>query len=168
MRHLFDRGKQVYVLDGDALRQGLSHGLGFSPIDRAENIRRAAEVARLFADAGFIVVAALISPSAADRQLARRIVGDAFREVHVRADLDTCRARDPKGLYARAAAGEIAQFTGVSAPYEPPQSPDVVVDTTAGDPARSLDTLIRFAEVAFIGAPEPAARSISLAAMTGI
>lgn len=128
-RHLFDRGYQVYVLDGDNLRQGLNRNLGFSPEDRSENIRRVAEVARLFADAGIIVLTAFISPYRADRASAREIIGEDFREVYVKASLDTCAARDPKGLYARARAGEIPEFTGVTAPYEEPESPDLVLDT---------------------------------------
>ncbi len=149
MRRLFESGRQVYVLDGDTLRQGLNRDLGFSPADRSENIRRTAEVARLFADAGFIVIAALISPAAADRQAARQIVGEGFHEIHVRADIDVCQARDPKQLYRRAVAGEITQFTGVSAPYEAPTRPDLVIDTTQSDVARSLDALEGFATATF-------------------
>lgn len=150
LRRLFDRGRQVYALDGDNLRQGLNSDLGFSAGDRSENIRRAAEVARLFADAGFIVVVALISPLQADRQRARRIVGPAFREVYVRADISTCRQRDPKHLYARADAGEVAEFTGVSAPYEAPSAADVTVDTTDQDIDQSIDALEAFVESAFV------------------
>lgn len=144
-QRLAARGRQVYVLDGDVLRQGLNSDLGFGPDDRAENVRRTAEIARLLADAGLIVIAALISPAAADRRRAREIVGEGFREIYVRADVAACRARDPKGLYARAASGEIAQFTGISAPYEPPQAPDLIVDTATSELEKALDQLTRFA-----------------------
>jgi bifunctional enzyme CysN/CysC len=132
-RRLFARGYFVYVLDGDNIRSGLNRDLGFSAEDRTENIRRVAEVAALFADAGAIVITAFISPSAADRAAARTAAGDAFHEVHIAADLATCEARDPKGLYERARRGEIREFTGISAPYEAPSEPDVVIDT-ARDP----------------------------------
>jgi len=128
-RKLFERGDQVYVLDGDNVRQGLNNDLGFGPDDRTENIRRIAEVANLFADAGFIVVTAFISPYREDRENARAIVGDKFREVFVKASLAACESRDPKGLYVKARAGEIPEFTGISAPYEEPASPELVVDT---------------------------------------
>ena len=154
LRRMFARGRQVYVLDGDNLRGGLNSDLGFSPDDRSENIRRTAEVAKLFADAGFIVVVSLISPTIKDRQAARHIVGDSFREIHVHADLATCRARDPKKLYARAAAGEIAQFTGVSAPYETPQAADLTLDTGAVGVEQGVDVLDKFAEASFGGRAE--------------
>ncbi|MBT6387243.1 MAG: adenylyl-sulfate kinase, partial [Alphaproteobacteria bacterium] len=128
-RKLFERGDQVYVLDGDNVRQGLNNDLGFGPVDRTENIRRIAEVANLFADAGFIVVTAFISPYREDRDNARAIVGNKFREVFVKASLAACEGRDPKGLYVKARAGEIPEFTGISAPYEEPLSPELVVDT---------------------------------------
>ena len=126
---LFRKGYQVYALDGDNVRHGLNATLGFSPEDRAENIRRVGEVAALFADAGFIVLTAFISPYRSDRArartAARRTGVQGFHEVHVRAPLAVCEARDPKGLYRRARAGEIADFTGVSAPYEPPDRPEL-------------------------------------------
>jgi len=128
-RTLFERGNQVYVLDGDNVRQGLNNDLGFGADDRAENIRRIAEVANLFADAGFIVVTSFISPYREDRDNARAIIGDKFREVFVKASLATCEQRDPKGLYIKARAGEIPEFTGISAPYEEPASPELIVDT---------------------------------------
>jgi len=137
-RRLFDQGHQVFVLDGDNLRQGLNRDLGFSAEDRSENIRRVAELARLFADAGFIVITAFISPYRADRQAACTIVGEGFHEVFIDADLATCEARDPKGHYARARAGEIADFTGISAPYEPPESADLSVPTAT----RSVDEAV--------------------------
>jgi bifunctional enzyme CysN/CysC len=137
-RRLFDQGHQVYVLDGDNLRQGLNRDLGFSAADRSENIRRVAELARLFADAGFIVIAAFISPYRADRQSAREIVGQGFHEIFIDADLATCERRDPKGHYARARAGEIAEFTGISAPYEAPLHADLTVPTAT----RSVDEAV--------------------------
>lgn len=128
-RRLFERGYQVFVLDGDNLRHGLNRDLGFSPADRDENVRRTAEAARLFADAGMIVVTALISPLAAGRRLAREVVGAGFREIYVRAGLAECERRDTKGLYARARAGQIKEFTGISAPFEEPDAPDLLIDT---------------------------------------
>lgn len=133
-RALFDRHYQVIVLDGDVIRTGLSADLGFSMNDRVENIRRIGEVAALFAEAGIIVITAFISPYAADRQRARRRVMEhnldtPFVEVHVDAPLAVCEARDPKGLYKKARAGQITQFTGVSDPYEPPPDPEAVVKT---------------------------------------
>ncbi len=126
---LFAAGAQVTVLDGDNLRHGLSAGLGFTPEGRNENIRRTAEVASLFENAGMIVITSLISPERAQREMAREIVGDRFHEIHIDAPLDVCRARDPKGLYAKADAGKISQFTGVTAPYEAPEAADFVVPT---------------------------------------
>jgi adenylyl-sulfate kinase len=133
-RHLFDRGCRVIVLDGDVMRTGLSSDLGFSRADRAENIRRLGEVAALLADAGLIVITALISPYAADRARARQRLTEvnaalSFIEVYVDAPLDVCEARDPKGLYARARSGRLAGFTGVSDPYESPVAPDVHLRT---------------------------------------
>ncbi len=141
-RRLFDRGQQVYVLDGDNIRGGLNKDLGFSPDDRSENIRRIAEAARLFADAGFIVVTAFISPYREDRHNARAIIGDGFQEVFVKAGLDACESRDPKGLYVRARSGEIPEFTGITAPYEEPQDPDLTVDTEALSLDAALNVLI--------------------------
>jgi bifunctional enzyme CysN/CysC len=157
-RELFAKGRQVYVLDGDALRSGLNNDLGFGPEQRVENIRRTAEVARLFADAGLIVVTSLISPYAAEREKARNIVGTHFREIYVKADLATCEARDPKGLYARARAGEIRNFTGIDAPYEAPAAADLVIDTSATSPEAALRDLVAYVEKAT--APQPAAKSV--------
>lgn len=145
-RTLFERGRQVYVLDGDGVRQGLNGDLGFSPQDRAENIRRVAETARLFAEAGMIVVTALISPTREDRARAREIGGAFFREVYVAADLETCESRDPKGLYRRARVGEIPEFTGVSAPYEAPEAAELVIDTGALAIDEAVAELVAFAE----------------------
>lgn len=133
-RRLLERGVFAYVLDGDNVRHGLNADLGFAAEDRSENIRRVGHVARLFTDAGAIVITAFISPYREDRARVRALFDEGdFLEVHVAADLATCEARDPKGLYARARAGEIQDFTGVSAPYEPPEAPELRVDTGAAD-----------------------------------
>lgn len=129
-RELFNLGKQAYVLDGDNIRHGLCSDLAFSPQDRRENIRRVGEVAKLFADAGMICITAFISPYRADRDLVRNMVLDGqFIEVFVNAPLDVCEQRDPKGLYAKARANEVKEFTGISAPYETPQSPELELHT---------------------------------------
>ncbi len=129
-RDLLLGGHRVFVLDGDTLRHGLNHDLGFSEADRRENLRRAAEVVKVMVEAGLIVIASFISPFRAERQMVREILGASFREVYVEASLAACEERDPKGLYKRARAGQIPQFTGISSPYEPPESPDVRLDTT--------------------------------------
>jgi len=127
---LFNQGKQVFTLDGDHLRRGLCSDLDFSPTARKENIRRAGEVAKLFAEAGFICVAAFISPYRSDRALARSISPQGrFLEVYLNAPLAVCERRDPKGLYARARGGQLKEFTGISAPYEPPEQPDLELRT---------------------------------------
>jgi bifunctional enzyme CysN/CysC len=129
-RELFNQGRQAYVLDGDNIRHGLGADLGFSPKDRAENIRRVGQVAKLFADAGIICITAFISPYRADRDLVRQIVPEGrFIEVFVNAPLEVCEKRDPKGLYAKARAKQIKDFTGISAPYETPLKPDVELRT---------------------------------------
>ncbi len=127
--HLFQKGYQAYVLDGDNVRHGLCSDLGFSPEDRVENIRRIGHAAILFARAGFLVITAFISPYRADRDRIRALAPEFFHEVYIDADLRTCENRDPKGLYARARKGEIDDFTGISAPYEPPIRAELVVDT---------------------------------------
>jgi len=125
-RTLFGLGKHAYVLDGDNMRHGLCSDLGFSPEHRKENIRRVGEVAKLFADAGTICITAFISPYRSDRDFVRAIVPTGrFIEVFVNAPLEVCAQRDPKGLYRKARAGEIKDFTGISAPYEPPTKPEV-------------------------------------------
>lgn len=131
-RELFNRGLHVYVLDGDNIRHGLNSNLGFSPEDRAENIRRISEVGRLMADAGTVVITAFISPYRIDRRRAREIALEAgcdFVEIYVNAPLEVCEQRDPKNLYKKARAGEIKQFTGIDAPYEPPEEPEIEVHT---------------------------------------
>lgn len=123
-------GYACYTLDGDNIRHGLNSNLGFSPEDRAENIRRVGEVAALFADAGLICITAFISPYRHDRLLARQAASrTSFHEVHVAADIATCEARDPKGLYRKARAGQLRDFTGIDAPYEAPDAPELVIDT---------------------------------------
>ena len=133
------RGVSAYVLDGDNVRHGLSRDLGFSPAERSENLRRIAEVAKLFVDAGVVVVCAFVSPARADRERVRAALapGD-FVEAHVRASLETCRERDPKGLYGKAASGEIGDLTGVGAPYEPPEQPELVLDTEQRSPGDNV------------------------------
>jgi adenylylsulfate kinase len=127
---LFERGIHTFVLDGDNIRMGLNKNLGFSPADRTENIRRIGEVAKLFADAATIVSTAFISPYRADRDMVRALFpADEFVEILVQASIETCEARDPKGLYKKARAGEIKEFTGISAPYEAPESPEIVLDS---------------------------------------
>jgi adenylyl-sulfate kinase len=127
---LLGSGRSAYILDGDNLRHGLNGDLGFSAADRAENVRRTAEVSALLADAGVVVLVALVSPYRADRDAARAVHaarGLPFLEIHVATSLEECERRDPKGLYARARAGEISGLTGVDDPYEPPDAPEVVV-----------------------------------------
>jgi adenylylsulfate kinase len=129
---LFERGCRTYVLDGDNIRHGLNKDLGFSPEDRVENIRRIGEVAHLFADAGLVAMTAFISPYAADRKLARDMNAQGrFIEVYCQCALDVCEERDPKGLYKKARAGEIKEFTGIDAPYEAPDAPELAVNTGA-------------------------------------
>jgi adenylyl-sulfate kinase len=129
---LIASGRAAYVLDGDNIRHGLCRDLGFAPADRTENIRRIGAVAQLFADAGLVAIAAFISPYRADRDLARRACSEhPFIEVHLSTPLACCEARDPKGLYARARAGALSGFTGIDAPYEEPEQPELRLDTSA-------------------------------------
>jgi bifunctional enzyme CysN/CysC len=131
---LFAAGRHCYSLDGDNLRHGLCRDLGFTDADRVENIRRAGEVAKLMMDAGLIVLASFISPFRADRQMLRELVGaEDFLEIHIDASIETCMARDPKGLYAKAKAGLIPNFTGLGSPYEPPETPDIRLSTEAAN-----------------------------------
>lgn len=129
-KHLHDKGMSTYVFDGDNVRHGLCSDLGFSPEDRAENLRRIGEMLKLFLDAGVICLAAFISPMRSDRERVRKIVGpENFIEVYVSCPLEVCEQRDVKGLYAKARRGEITHYTGISAPYEPPENPDLVLET---------------------------------------
>ena len=147
-RELFNLGRHVYVLDGDNIRHGLCSDLGFSPKDRTENIRRIGEVAKLFADAGVICITAFISPYRADRDLVRKIIPrDRFMEVFVNAPLEVCEQRDPKGLYAKARAKEIKEFTGISAPYEAPLNPEVELRTDQMTIAESVARIVEHLQV---------------------
>jgi bifunctional enzyme CysN/CysC len=144
-RELFRLGQYVYVLDGDNMRHGLCSDLGFSPQDRKENIRRIGETAKLFAEAGIICVTAFISPYRSDRDLVRRITDPGmFVEVYVNAPLEVCESRDPKGLYARARAHQIKEFTGISAPYEPPERPEIELPTDQLTVAESVARIIEY------------------------
>lgn len=146
-RQLVARGVQAYVLDGDNVRHGLNADLGFAPEDRVENIRRVGEVARLLVDAGTVVLAAFISPYREDRARVRGLFEEGtFAEVHVATPIEACEARDPKGLYARARAGEIADFTGVSAPYEAPEAPELKVDTSGVELDPSAASVVEWLE----------------------
>lgn len=141
---LLERGKAVYVLDGDNLRMGLNKDLGFSPADRTENIRRVGCVAQLFADAGIICLTAFISPYRADRDLARQMVPSGrFIEVWVNTPLEACESRDPKGLYQKARAGKIPEFTGISAPYEEPMAAEITLNTADRAVDESADAVVQ-------------------------
>ena len=146
---LFRDGMQVYVLDGDNLRHGLNADLGFSRGDRRENIRRAGQVAALFADAGVLCIAAFISPYRDDREAAREAAQGRFYEVFVRADLATCERRDPKGLYRRARAGEIRNFTAIDDRYEEPKRPSLIVDTATNTVDSCVTELADFVAARF-------------------
>jgi adenylylsulfate kinase len=146
-RLLSERGRLAYVLDGDNVRHGLNKNLGFSHEDRTENIRRIGEVAKLFTDAGVITLTSFISPYRADRDAVRATMDPGeFVEVLVAASIETCEARDVKGLYKKARAGEIPEFTGVSAPYEAPISPELVLDTNRQTVEESVGRLIEYLE----------------------
>jgi adenylylsulfate kinase len=127
---LCSRGVRTYILDGDNVRHGLNKNLGFSPTDRTENIRRIGEVAKLFTDAGTVTLTAFISPYRADRDQVRAIMPDDFVEVYVDCPLEVCEQRDVKGLYQKARAGQIKEFTGISAPYEAPAKPELTIETS--------------------------------------
>lgn len=148
-KRLFEKGFNVFTLDGDNVRHGLNANLGFSPEDRAENIRRVGEVAALFAQAGAIAITSFISPYRSDRDRARAAAGNAFHEIYVAADLKTCEERDPKGLYKKARAGEIKEFTGISAPYEAPETPQLTVDTSTQNVDACVQDLIDYVEAKF-------------------
>ena len=157
-RELFNRGMQAYVLDVDNLRYGLNANLGFSEEDRSENIRRVAEVTKLFANAGFIVITALISPYRSDRARVREIMKEGqirFFEIYADCPIEICEERDPKKLYAKARAGGIKDFTGISAPYEPPENPQLTVHTAQQSLSESvtfiLDYLLQTEGIAVMG-----------------
>lgn len=156
---LHARGVRTYLLDGDNVRHGLNRDLGFGAADRAENIRRVAEVARLMMDAGMVVLSAFISPFERERELARELVGaENFVEVYVRTPLEVCERRDVKGLYRLARAGRITDMTGIGSPYEAPAAPQAVVDASGGPIAPLVERLVR---LALAGAPA------SMAAVAG-
>jgi adenylylsulfate kinase len=138
-------GIRTYLLDGDNVRQGLCKDLGFSVDDRKENIRRVAEVAKLFVDAGIVVITAFISPYRADREMARRLFKPGeFIEVYVKCPLHECERRDPKGLYRKARSGKIKFFTGITAPYEEPLNPEIVVETYKNSVDQAVNQLINY------------------------
>jgi adenylylsulfate kinase len=144
--------KLSYILDGDNIRHGLNKNLGFSPEDRKENIRRISEIANLFSDAGLITMTAFISPYRTDRDFCRELVGEGrFIEIYVKASLNTCENRDPKGLYKKARDGEIKDFTGINAPYEAPNNPEIVIDTDEHDVEESANLVLKkLKELGFI------------------
>jgi len=141
-RELYVLGCRTYVLDGDNVRHGLCGDLGFSVADRHENIRRIGEMTKLFVDAGMIVLTAFISPLRSDRRNVRALLGDDFFEVYCACPIEECERRDVKGLYRRARAGEIKEFTGISSPYESPENPDRVIDTSVFTVEQSVDAVL--------------------------
>lgn len=142
-RVLHANGCQTVVLDGDHVRHGLCRDLGFSPEDRRENIRRVGEVAKLFMETGFIVLTAFISPYRADREDVRRLVGVGdFIEVYCNASIEVCEARDPKGLYRKARSGQLAEFTGISSPYEAPHDPEITIDSGTAEIGACVQRII--------------------------
>src|SRR5262245_25415983 len=143
-QRLREQGRRTCVLDGDSLRTGLCRDLGFSEADRIENIRRVAEVARLMVDAGLTVLVALVSPFRDQRRMARQLLSDGeFVEVFVDTPLEECERRDPKGMYARARRGELKDFTGIGSRYEPPETPDVRIDTSLMSVEESVERVLR-------------------------
>ena len=153
-KQLLDRGHLAYRLDGDNIRHGLNRNLGFSAEDRAENIRRIGEVAKLFTDAGLIVLVSFISPYKKDRDAVRSMMPAAdFVEIHVKVSLETAARRDPKGLYKKAMAGELKNFTGVDDPYEPPDRPEIVIDTEACTAEQAKEQILLFLEQRYLRNP---------------
>lgn len=144
-RRLLDKGFKAYLLDGDTVRSGLNKDLGFSEEDRKENIRRIGEVCKLMHDAGLIVITAFISPYQADRDFVRSLIPNkGFKEVYVKASLETCESRDVKGLYKKARKGIIKDFTGIDSPYQPPLNPEVILDTEKEKEDVSVDILLDY------------------------
>jgi len=148
-QYLFEKNYLVTILDGDAMRDGLNADLDFSQESRKENLRRSGEVAAMLANRGFIVLASFVSPFTEGRQIVQDIIGDNFHLVHVHAEIDDCINRDPKGLYKKAMSGDIKNFTGVGQSYEPPESPDLVVNTSCTDVNTASDSLVQFIEQNF-------------------
>lgn len=144
---LIENSHQAYILDGDNIRHGLNKNLGFSPEDRSENIRRISEVAKLFTDANIITITAFISPYRQDRENARKLMRDGeFIEVYIKCPLDVCEQRDTKGLYKKARAGEVKEFTGISAPYEEPMNPEIIIDTSMMSVEQSTKNILKYLE----------------------
>ena len=144
---LLENSHQAYILDGDNIRHGLNKNLGFSSEDRSENIRRIGEVAKLFTDANIITITAFISPYRQDRENARKLQKDGeFIEVYVKCPLDVCEQRDTKGLYKKARAGEVKEFTGISAPYEEPLNPEITIDTSKLSVEESTKAILSYLE----------------------
>lgn len=146
-KKLYERGIRTYAFDGDNIRHGLCSDLGFSKEDRSENLRRIAELIKLFVDAGIVVLAAFVSPLKENRDKVRKLIGEKdFIEIYCRCPVEVCEMRDPKGMYKRAKAGEIREYTGVSAPYEEPESPDLVIDTHLLSLEESVDRIFKLIE----------------------
>ncbi len=142
-RRLFEAGRHTYVLDGDTIRRGLNRDLGFSDAARVENMRRVMEVSRLFVDAGLVVIVSFISPFCAERKNARSCFDPGeFVEIFIDAPLEECERRDPKGLYARARSGELINFTGIDSAYEPPEAPEICLDTVALSPEECVERIL--------------------------
>ena len=140
---LHAKGRRTYILDGDNVRQGLNKDLGFTDADRVENIRRIAEVAKLMMDAGLIVMTAFISPFRREREMARELIGEEnFIEVYINTPLEICEQRDTKGLYKKARAGLLPNLTGIGSPYEPPQNPAIVLDSSTSDIQQAVKNLL--------------------------
>jgi adenylyl-sulfate kinase len=142
--YLLDSGYKVYVLDGDSFRSGLNKDLGFSKEDRGENIRRVAEVGKLFSDSGTITITSFISPFSSDRKMAKEIIGEDFIQIWIKCPLETCESRDPKGLYKKARLGQIKDFTGIDSPYEDPQDADLIIDTSQNSIKQSLEIILQY------------------------
>ena len=146
-KRLFERGAHTYILDGDNIRHGLNKNLGFSPADRTENIRRIGEVAKLFTDAGVVALTAFISPYRADRDQVRALMADGdFIEIHVDCPVEVCEGRDVKGLYKKARAGEIKEFTGISAPYEAPEKAELTIESHELSVEQSVAKILGYLE----------------------
>ena len=145
--YLHNKGIRTFVLDGDNIRHGLCKDLGFSDADRTENIRRIGEVSKILIDAGVLTMTAFISPFRKDRRLVRELVADGdFIEIYCKASLETCENRDVKGLYKKARAGQIQEFTGISSPYEEPERPELIIDTANNTVETCVDQVVRYLE----------------------
>jgi len=162
--HLHQQGHRTYVLDGDNVRHGLCGDLGFSIADRHENIRRIGEMTRLFADAGIVALTAFISPLRADRNIVRRLAGADFIEVYCRCPIEICEERDVKGVYSKARAGEIKEFTGISSPYEEPDKPELVIDTSSVSIEESVAAVMACLQRRGVGRPGVPADMLNQAA----